>query len=100
MPVCPSLLSVYHTVTLGYQGQIRQELQVKQLGEGGHMTWVSSLCLSTPLSEQVGGPGQWCSDLARHQAHLQTGPKQVLGPLPYPLKRTPEGGVQESVLLT
>lgn len=64
------------------------------------MTWVISLSLSTHLSEEVGRPRQWFSDLARHQVHLQTGQKQIIGPLPNLLKRTPEGRVQESVFLT
>lgn len=100
MSMCLSLLYMYHTVTLGYQGQIRQELQAEQLSEGGHWTWVLSLCLSTRLSEEVGRPGQWFSDLATCQGHLQSGQKQVLGPLSYLLKRTPEGGAQEPAFLT
>lgn len=83
MSMCLSVLYMDHTVALGYQGQFRQELQADQLGEGGHWTWVVSLCLSTHLSEEVGRPGQWFSDLATYQGHLQSGQKQVLGPLPY-----------------
>lgn len=55
------------------------------------MSWVISLCLSTHLSEEVGGSAQWFSDLAGHQVHLQTDQKQILGPLSNLLKWTPDG---------
>lgn len=37
------------------------------------MAWVISLCLYIHLSDEVGRPAQWFSNLAGHQIHLQVG---------------------------
>lgn len=94
-----SLLCMHHIVTLGLHSQVSQDLQAKLLGEGGDMAMVISLCVCTHLSEEVSRPVQWFSDLARHQVHLHTGQKQILGPLPNLLYGTLEGRIQESVIL-
>lgn len=90
MSVSPS---VHHTVTLGSQVTLGRSSQLKSLVRMATGP-VISLCLSTHLSEEEGGPGQWFSHLGRLQVHLPPGQKQVPRPLPNLLNQTPEMGSQ------